>query len=156
MYLPEEKIMAFIRRHHVMTLATSDADGMWCANLFYAWIPSLCGFVFTTDADTRHGRQLAANPAVAGSIVLETRIVGRVQGLQFTGRASCPEGPVLAAARAAYLKRFPYAAAAPLTLWLVELETCKLTDNTLGFGKKLTWSRQDCETEGEAARKNEA
>ena len=43
-------------------------------------------------------------------------------------------------ARRAYLKRFPYAALAELTLWAIRPDYMKLTDNTLGFGKKLIWN----------------
>jgi uncharacterized protein YhbP (UPF0306 family) len=78
---------------------------------------------------------MAANSSVALSIVLETRIVGRVQGLQVTGRALRGDDE----ARKCYIKRFPYAAAADLELWMVEPTMMKLTDNTLGFGKKLVW-----------------
>jgi uncharacterized protein YhbP (UPF0306 family) len=41
----------------------------------------------------------------------------------------------------AYIKRFPYAAVAPLNIWVIEPDFMKLTDNTLGFGKKLIWNR---------------
>ncbi|MBQ2142880.1 MAG: hypothetical protein II204_06980, partial [Alistipes sp.] len=91
--------------------------------------------VFTSDLATRHGAEMAANSSVALSIVLETRIVGRVQGLQATGRALRGDDE----ARKCYIKRFPYAAAADLELWMVEPTMMKLTDNTLGFGKKLVW-----------------
>ena len=78
---------------------------------------------------------MAANSSGALSVVLETRIVGRVQGLQVTGRAERGDDE----ARKCYIKRFPYAAAADLELWMVEPTMMKLTDNTLGFGKKLVW-----------------
>ena len=42
-----------------------------------------------------------------------------------------------------YIKRFPYTAIADLTLWRLEADFMKLTDNTLGFGKKLIWQRQE-------------
>jgi uncharacterized protein YhbP (UPF0306 family) len=155
------KIEAFVRKHHVMTLATVGADGKpWCAHVFYAWMPgekeagadangqtgaekrSKPGcFVFTTDGHTRHGAEMEANARVAAGIALETRTVGRVQGLQIEGTVHPPEGADLEKARRAYLKRFPYAAIAGLSLRLLEPSLMKLTDNTLGFGKKLIWER---------------
>ncbi|MDD5509104.1 MAG: hypothetical protein PHD25_12400, partial [Bacteroidales bacterium] len=48
--------------------------------------------------------------------------------------------------RVAYLKRFPYAIATKLDLWVLELEYVKMTDNRLGFGKKIEWRRGDCES----------
>lgn len=137
--LPDKRITDFIRKHHVMTLATSAGEKPYCANLFYAYDAAENCFVVTTDGATRHGAEAERNPYVAGSIVLETRIVGRVQGLQFEGTMLRPEAQCLAAARACYLKRFPYAAAMELQLWIIAPDFAKLTDNRLGFGKKLVW-----------------
>lgn len=132
-----EAMVRFIRKHHVLTLATQSNEGLWCANCFYAFDPERGELLFTSSPDTRHGREMAESPRVAASIVLETRVVGRVQGLQITGTAHPADGE----GRKIYLKRFPYAAVADLHLWALKLETLKLTDNTLGFGKKLLWNR---------------
>ena len=137
----DPRIVAFIRRHHVMTVATVSGEGPYCANLFYAWMSGEGRFVVTSDAATRHGAEALADGRVAGSVVLETRVVGRVQGLQFRGRMERVEGEPARAARNAYLKRFPYAAAADLELWTIEPTLLKYTDNTLGFGKKLIWHK---------------
>ncbi len=147
-----DRIAAFIRRHHVMTLATVGEGGHpWCAHVFYAWmagekgtdgLKDAVGFVFTTDPATRHGAEMEAGGRVAAGIALETRIVGRVQGLQIEGEVCRPSGSDLEKARRAYLRRFPYAAAAgELPLWILVPTHMKLTDNTLGFGKKLIWTK---------------
>ncbi|MCC8034515.1 MAG: pyridoxamine 5'-phosphate oxidase family protein, partial [Rikenellaceae bacterium] len=80
-----EQIVRFIRRHHVLTLATSSSEGLWCSNLFYGYLPEENAFVFTSEERTRHIRDVLDNPLVAASVVLETRSVGKVQGLQITG-----------------------------------------------------------------------
>lgn len=132
----DERFIKFIKKHHVLTLATVNSEGMpYVANCFYAFDAKRNLFVFTSDLATRHGAEMAANSSVALSIVLETRIVGRVQGLQVMGEAKRGDDE----ARKCYIKRFPYAAAADLELWMVEPTLMKLTDNTLGFGKKLVW-----------------
>ena len=136
----DERFIKFIKKHHVLTLATVNGEGMpYVANCFYAFDAKRNLFVFTSDLATRHGAEMAANSSVALSIVLETRIVGRVQGLQVTGRALRGDDE----ARKCYIKRFPYAAAADLELWMVEPTMMKLTDNTLGFGKKLLWQSEE-------------
>ncbi len=136
--MPDKKITTFIARHHVLTLASVGADGVpYCANCFYAYDKARNLFIFTTDPSTRHGAEMAADGRVACSIVLETRIVGKVQGLQVCGRARRGDD----GAKAAYIARFPYAAVAPLSIWVVEPDFMKLTDNTLGFGKKLIWTK---------------
>lgn len=135
----DERFGKFIAKHHVLTLATTDNRGIpYVANCFYAYDAKRNIFIFTSDESTAHGAHLAARKDVALSIVLETRIVGRVQGLQVVGIAKRGDDD----AKRRYIKRFPYAAAAPLTLWMVRPTYLKLTDNTLGFGKKLIWSAE--------------
>ena len=135
----DPRIAKFIAKHHVLTLATTDADGApYCANCFYAYDKERNLLIFTSDSATRHAGHMSADNRVAVSIVLETRIVGRVQGVQICGRAHKADG----AAERRYLTRFPYAAVAPLTLWVIEPTYIKLTDNTLGFGKKLIWQQE--------------
>lgn len=138
-----ERIVKFIRKHHVMTLASvSDNGEPWCANIFYSYIPESNVFVFTTEEKTRHGREMAANGFVAGSIVLETRTVGMVQGLQIQGRAERVQGETIKKAKNSYIRKYPYAAMADLDLWTLSPTKYKLTDNRLGFGKKLHWEAQ--------------
>lgn len=136
----DERFIKFIRKHHVLTLATVNGEGMpYVANCFYAYDAKRNMLVFTSDTTTRHGAEMSANGSVAISIVLETRVVGRVQGLQIVGTAERGDDE----ARRSYIKRFPYAAAAPLELWMVRPSMMKLTDNTLGFGKKLIWQSEE-------------
>lgn len=137
----DEPIVAFIKKHHVLTLATlhSGSDQPYVANCFYAYDKERNIFIFTSDDTTRHGSEMIDNPRVALSIVRETRIVGAIEGLQITGRAERGDEE----AKRRYIKRFPYAAVAPLTLWMVRPEMMKLTDNKLGFGKKLIWQSEE-------------
>ena len=137
----DEPIVAFIKKHHVLTLATlhSGSDQPYVANCFYAYDKERNIFIFTSDDTTRHGSEMIDNPRVALSIVRETRIVGAIEGLQITGRAERGDEE----AKRRYIRRFPYAAVAPLTLWMVHPEMMKLTDNKLGFGKKLIWQSEE-------------
>lgn len=133
-----ERFVRFLRRHHVLTLATAAEGAPYCSNAFYCYEKERNLIVFTSDPATRHAQEMERNPRIAASVVLETKIVGRVQGLQLCGTATRADET----AKRAYLKRFPYAALAELTLWAIEPDFMKLTDNTLGFGKKLIWSNK--------------
>lgn len=196
-----DKIEAFVRKHHVMTLATVSSDGKpWTAHVFYAWMPTKKSvssgqnepksgsgrideqnkpgnvenehtgagcFVFMCNPGTRHGAEMEANANVAAAIALETRVVGRLQGLQIEGVVRRAEGNAernaksdeaednaerdvkrnagsgdAGNARRAYLRRFPYAVAIEAQLWILEPTLMKFTDNTLGFGKKLIWEKR--------------
>jgi uncharacterized protein YhbP (UPF0306 family) len=136
----ETRIIKFFRKHHVLTIATSYENESWCANCFYVYLEEENALVFTTDTDTRHGKEFVKNSLVAGSVVLETNLVGKIQGIQFQGIVSEPEGEMLSKARWAYLKRFPPAVLMDTHLWIVKLTLIKMTDNRLGFGKKLIWT----------------
>ncbi|NMC37583.1 MAG: hypothetical protein GYA41_04590 [Bacteroidales bacterium] len=137
----DERISRFLRRHHVLTIATSAGNEPWCANCFYVYLPERNSLVFTTDHQTRHGKEFRQNNLVAGSVVLETKIPGRIRGIQFQAIVSEPEDEVLDEARKAYLKRFPVAMLMETHLWLCDLVYIKMTDNRLGFGKKLIWMK---------------
>lgn len=136
----DKRIVDFIKRHHVLTLATVSCEGEpYCAACFYAYDKERNRLIFTSDNTTTHAQQMLQNRSVACGITLETRIVGKVQGVQICGIAERGDDTD----KATYIKRFPYAAVAPLNIWAVEPTFIKLTDNTLGFGKKLIWKSQE-------------
>jgi len=139
--LPEKRIVDFINEHHVLTLATSFEEEPWCASCFYVYMPEDNCFVFTSDFNTRHIQQASHNIYVAGNIVLETSVVGKVQGVQFQGIISQPQNEQYEKAKKAYLKRFPVAMLMDTHIWVVDVTYIKMTDNRLGFGKKLIWSK---------------
>jgi uncharacterized protein YhbP (UPF0306 family) len=136
----DSRIIKFLRKHHVLTIATTVENEPWCANCFYAYLEEENLLVFTTDTDTRHGKEFVKNPLVAGSVVLETMVIGRIIGIQFQGIVSEPAGKMLTKAKWAYLKKFPPAVLMDTHLWVVKPTLIKMTDNRLGFGKKLIWS----------------
>ena len=136
----DKRIVDFIKRHHVLTLATATSEGVpYCAACFYAYDKERNRLIFTSDDKTNHAQQMLQNANVAIGITLETRVVGKVQGVQICGKVERGDEED----KKVYIKRFPYAALAPLSIWAVEPSFIKLTDNTLGFGKKLIWNNQE-------------
>jgi len=138
----DERIVRFFRKHHVLTIATSVKDEPWCANCFYVYLEEKNALVFTTGHETRHGKEFMKNIVVAGSVVLETPVIGKIRGIQFQGIVSEPEGELSKTVRKSFLKRFPVAMLMETHLWIVELTHIKMTDNRLGFGKKIIWTKQ--------------
>lgn len=142
----DKRIIDFIKKHHVLTMASSSINQQgdieaYCANMFYVYIEQLNAFVFTSDDTTRHIQDVTANNFVAGTVVVESTIVGKLQGLQFQGRMFKASEHIVgvSTARNYYLKKFPFAALSDLNLWVLQLSYIKYTDNRLGFGKKLIW-----------------
>ncbi len=131
---------AFIAQHHILTLATCNDNFPQCATLFYAYDAMQKAFIVASDEKTEHIQNLLHNPNVAGTIALETKTVGKIQGIQFKGimqRSDASEDA------ACYFSAFPYARVMQPTLWKITLESMKLTDNRLGFGNKKHWKRED-------------
>lgn len=131
-----DKIVSFIDEHHVMTLATFDGHLPQCCNLFYAYIKEENCFIVASDEKTEHIKNIMRNPLIAASIVLETRTVGKIQGLQIRGAMAKADD---SRAKRAYFHAFSYARVMKPVLWRITIENMKLTDNRLGFGKKLIW-----------------
>ena len=139
--MTDSRIIKFFRKHHVLTIATSAGDEPWCATCFYVYLEEENALVFTTDLKTRHGQEFLKNSKVAGTVALETKIIGKIQGIQFRGIVSEPVGELADKAQKAYIRRFPVAMLMDTHLWVVTLTHIKFTDNRLGFGKKLVWDR---------------
>lgn len=145
----DQRILDFIGEHHVLTVACAATGGAgvaeaaepWCANAFYVFDEKEEGFIITSEEKTRHAQLFRGNPKVAGTVVLETEEVGKIRGLQFTGTVRRCDGGLFDRCRLKYLKRFPYAVFKGGEVWFIQLDTLKYTDNRLGFGKKLLWSR---------------
>jgi uncharacterized protein YhbP (UPF0306 family) len=139
---PDASVIEFIKNHHVLTLATCTDSMPYCSNMFYALLEKEFCLVFISDKNTRHIMEVSQNPIVAGSIVLETETIGKIQGLQFCGKMIEVSGRLKAKAITVYLKRFPYVALLGAPVWVIEVTYTKFTDNRLGFGKKLVWKKE--------------
>ena len=131
-----EKITAFIEQHHVMSLATTHKDELSVCSLFYTYIAEEKIFIVASSPETLHMKLIEQSDRVAGNIVLETDRVGEIRGVQFRGIWSKIEDSDF---ERAYFKKFPYALALLPKLWQIKVDFFKMTDNRLGFGKKLIW-----------------
>lgn len=137
--MPEnlEKIIEFLEKHHTLSLATCKDNQLSSCTLFYAYDKQTNAFIVASDTKTEHILNVLENQNVSGTIHLETDIVGKIQGIQFKAIMSAFKDE-----RKVYLKRFPFALALNPTLWSIAVDSLKMTDNRLGFGKKLMWTRE--------------
>lgn len=131
-----DKIETFLNKHHVLSLATSIADELSSCTLFYAFDKSKTSFVVASSDDTTHIKHILQNPSVAGTVVLETKTLGKIQGVQFRGKVSVLDEKNL---ESLYFRKFPLALPMSPKLWVIKVDYFKMTDNTLGFGKKIIW-----------------
>lgn len=139
-------VLAWLRRHHVMTLATSGPEGPWAAAVFYA----SDGFdlYFLSAATTRHSRNLAADPRVAATVQEDHRDWPEIQGVQLEGTVSEVEAADLDRVRGLYGEKFPVvgrAASAPPAIlaalarvrwYRLRPRALHFVDNTVAFGHR--------------------
>jgi len=135
------KFIKFIKKHHVLTLSTSVDNKPYSANCFYVYEEKENILIFTSEKNTKHIDDVMKNNYVSGTIVLETSIIGKIQGLQFNGYIFESKNENYKKHKNIYLKRFPFVILKDTPLWYIELTFMKLTDNRLGFGKKLIWEK---------------
>ncbi|RKQ39274.1 YhbP family protein [Enterobacter sp. R1(2018)] len=138
-----DAISRWLNKQHVLTYCVGGSEDLWCANAFYYYDPQRVAFYLLTDAHSRHGELIGQRAArVAGTINGQQKTVALIRGVQFCGRIRMLEESEAESVRHLYCKRFPVARVMSAPAWEIQLEELKMTDNTLGFGKKLHWLRE--------------
>ena len=131
-----EKINTFLQKHHVMSLATSEKKELSVCSLFYVFNLEKNSFVVASSDDTLHIKHIKKSPNVAGNILLETKTIGKIEGVQFRGAFKELQDKKL---KKLYFKAFPYARIMKPKLWQIKVDYFKMTDNRLGFANKIIW-----------------
>ncbi|MDQ7044482.1 MAG: hypothetical protein Q9M32_01015 [Sulfurimonas sp.] len=131
-----EKITAFIDKHHVLSLATHTQEDLSVCSLFYVYVKSINSFIVASSDETLHIKHIKQNNCVAGNILLETKTVSQIQGVQFRASISHLENTFT---KEFYFQAFPDAREMNPKLWQIKVNYFKMTDNALGFGNKIIW-----------------
>ncbi|MFI8414995.1 YhbP family protein [Serratia sp. NPDC078593] len=137
-----DRITRFLNQQHVLTLCAGNGLDMWCANCFYVFDAERMALWLMTEPDTRHGLLMQQNSCVVGTIASLPKTIALIKGVQYRGEIVPLSGEDEAQACARYCQRFPVAKVMKATIWQLSLQEVKMTDNTLGFGKKLYWVRE--------------
>jgi uncharacterized protein len=137
----DKRILEYISTQSVLTFCTALNNEPYCANCMYVYLPEHFSLVFSSENTTRHIHEAVLNNKVAGTILPTKTETGTVKGIQFTGTFRIPEAEILEHAKKYYYLKFPVALMMKGQLWMITLESIKMTDNTLGFGKKLLWNQ---------------
>jgi uncharacterized protein YhbP (UPF0306 family) len=149
----EERIREFLANHTTMTLATVAEDGRpQAASLFYAEMEDL-SLVYLSEKKVRHSQNLQRDARAAATVYADGQRWEEIQGLQIEGTCHSLAGQEAEAARAAYVKKFPFIQANVLiaaalkisTFYQLTPEWIRLTDNRQRFGHKEEWRRSDYE-----------
>ncbi|BFO07919.1 YhbP family protein [Serratia rubidaea] len=139
----QQHIIRFLSKQHVLTLCAGNGLDMWCANCFYVFDAERMALWLMTEPHTRHGQLMQQHAEVVGTIAPKPRSIALIKGVQYRATARILSGDEEQQARARYCRRFPVAKAMPATLWQLSLQEVKMTDNALGFGKKMYWQHEN-------------
>ena len=131
-------LLRYLKKQHVLSICASAPEELWCANCYYLFDEAQMAFWLMSDTATRHGAMMLHNPQVAGTINGQPKSVQLLKGVQYRGHIRLSED---AQALSAYQRRFPVAKKVTAPLWQLTIDELKMTDNTLGFGKKISWQR---------------
>jgi uncharacterized protein YhbP (UPF0306 family) len=138
----KKEIANFIKDNKIATIACVDGlNRPYCFNCFYVYDDRNHLLFFKSSLNTQHAKFLSNNPAISGTILPDKIDFMALKGIQFTGKIVANRYPNSINPEVYYHKKMPFALSKPGHVWFVELETIKMTDNTLLFGKKLSWER---------------
>lgn len=137
-----ETIIHFLQQQTCATLCCVDEqDKPYCFSCFYASNSEEGLLYFKSSADSHHSVLMKKNPFIAGTILPDKINTLIVKGVQFEGIVLDAQNPLLKKALGNYLKQHPLALAIPGETWAIQINHIKMTDSTMGFGKKITWNR---------------
>lgn len=135
-------ISRWLIKKHVLSYCVGSGDSLWCANAFYIFNAERVAFYLLSETTSRHGEMIGEQAPVAGTINSQPKTVALIRGVQFRGKIHLLSAEEAANYRSRYLKRFPIAKVMSAPVWKIRLDELKMTDNTLGFRKKLHWLRE--------------
>ncbi len=136
----DERIVDFLEGQKVAMICCVDEESKpYCFSCFYAFDKEKALFYFKSSASAHHSALLRSNPAVAGGVQPDKLNPLAIKGIQFTGSVIDPKNELSFDAAKIYHKKFPFALAMPGEVWTIQSEMIKLTDNSIGFGKKTIW-----------------
>ncbi len=141
-----ERIDEYIKQQSCASICCIDESGLpYCFNCFYAYNSNERLLYYKSPHDARHSKIILINPEVAGTIMPDKLNKLHVKGIQFEGIVLPLEHPSAKNVAAFYYKKNPAAVAMPGEIWTIQINSIKFTDSRLGFGKKLTWNREELE-----------
>lgn len=136
-------IIQFLEEQNCASVCCVDDSGNpYCFSCFYAFNPEAGLLYFKSSENSRHAVLMKKNPFVAGTILPDNLNKISIKGIQFEAIVLDTQQPLVKLSLGRYLKKHPLALAIPGEIWALQINKIKMTDSTLGFGKKINWERE--------------
>lgn len=139
-----ENISSFLHQQTCASVCCIDEQGNpYCFSCYYAFNGSDGLLYFKSSAGSRHTTMLKNNLMIAGTVLPDKLNTLLVKGIQFEGSVMSAKHPLALRASIHYHKRFPLALAVHGETMTIMISNIKMTDSTMGFGKKISWCREE-------------
>jgi uncharacterized protein len=137
-----EIIIQFIKEQACASICCVDVTGKpYCFSCYYAFDETAGLLYFKSSANSHHAQLMGKKSFVAGTILPDKLNKISIKGIQFEAIVLDAQQPLVKQTLGIYLKKHPLALAIPGDIWALEINHIKMTDSTLGFGKKICWDR---------------
>lgn len=144
MSVMNETIIHFLQQQTCATICCNDdQSNPYCFSCYYVFNPRNVLLYFKSSDGAHHSALLANNPLVAGTILPDKLNKLIVRGIQLQGEVLEQSHPMAKDASASYHKQNLMALAIKGNVITIRLNTLKMTDSRLGFGKKIAWERNE-------------
>lgn len=138
----KDPIDHFISQQTAASICCTDEKGVpYCFSCFYAYNSKDHLLYYKSSGDTHHSILLTNHPHMAGTILPDKLQKLLVKGVQLEGVLLAEDDPLAQNAAAQYYTKNPMALAIPGIVWTIRIDHIKMTDSSLGFGKKIHWKR---------------
>ena len=138
-----ETLINFLKEQTCATICCKDdAGNPYCFNCYYLFGKDNALLYFKTSKDSNHYLFLQNNPIIGGTILPDKLSKLVVKGVQLQGEILEQEHPLAKDASTLYHKKYPMGLAIKGEVFTVQIQTMKMTDSSLGFGKKISWSQE--------------
>jgi uncharacterized protein YhbP (UPF0306 family) len=139
-----ETIIQFLQEQTCANICCVDETGKpYCFSCFYAFNCTGALLYFKSSATSHHADLMKKNPLVAGTILPDKLNKISIKGIQFEATVLNTQQPLVKRTLGIYLAKHPLALAIPGDIWALQINYIKMTDSTLGFGKKIIWKREE-------------
>lgn len=139
-----EKIIKFINSQTCASVCCVDEQGNpYCFSCFYAFSSDEGLLYFKSTSTARHSEILLKKGEIAGTILPDKLNILVVRGIQFEGIVLSENHPLTKKSSGFYHKKHPAALAMKGEIWTIQINSIKMTDSSMGFGKKINWNRAD-------------
>ena len=138
-----EKITHFLQTQTCCSISCLDEEGNpYCFSCYFSFDAEAGTLSFKSSVDSYHASLLLKNPKVSGTVLPDKLNKLSIKGIQFRGICISADTILSQEASAKYHKRHPLALAIKGTVYTIQLNQIKMTDSSMGFGKKLYWEKE--------------